>query len=186
MLIGIGGVADSGKDTSASYISKTLNFYNYSTNIDWFAKPLKDIAKIFGFSEDQLYNQQLKQVLDKTWNITPREFLQILGTDLFRNNFRDDVWIKIMEKKILEKYNGSILIIPDVRFKNELELIKKYNGVSIYINSNKNTLNDKESNHISETQLNKNDFQYIVDNNIFNDNYENLYSQLDKIIKELI
>lgn len=54
-LIGITGLAGSGKDTAAAYIESVCD---RSYNIEYysFAKPLKDLVKhVFGFSNEQLY-----------------------------------------------------------------------------------------------------------------------------------
>jgi hypothetical protein len=87
MLVGITGFMLSGKDSVADFIiSKThedMVFKKYS-----FAKPLKETAMVlFGWSEEQVYDQDLKSIVDPVWGISPRQALQYLGTDVMREFF---------------------------------------------------------------------------------------------------
>jgi hypothetical protein len=71
-----------------------------------------------------------------------------------------------MENGITEDGNNIIIaennwIITDLRFPNELEAIKKRNGLTIRINRP----GLEENNHISETALDNADFDYVIDNN---------------------
>lgn len=160
MIIGITGNKFNGKDTLADLINLEYNYKKIS-----FADPLKQITKIlFNFSDEQLYGSK-KETIDEFWNITPRETFQYLGTDIFRNRMNElipdidnNFWLKCME----QKFDGSNIVIPDVRFENERELIKKYNGVIIKI-VNPNIQNNNLSNHESEN--NNIDYDYLIINN---------------------
>ena len=128
MLIGLTGRAGAGKDTVADILVATFRYHKYSM-----AKPLKDIAEIFGFTKDQLYKN--KEVVDEFWGITPRSFLQMVGTDLFRTHWRSDVWVKLAEKNtrpLLE--SGRNVVIPDIRFDDEaLFVIKMLTYIFCYV-----------------------------------------------------
>jgi hypothetical protein len=127
MIIGITGKMMSGKDTFADgIIEKYPHVKKYS-----FAKPMKDILiNIFGFSESEVYTSGGKETMNPFWDITPRKLLQILGTDMFRNVWRDDVWVKCAEL-YLEQHRD--VIIPDVRFDNEAQMIKRRGGFIVRI-----------------------------------------------------
>lgn len=158
--IGITGELHAGKDTLADYIMEQSgkDYYKYS-----FAKPMKQIAKdIFGFTDAQLYDPIVKEQIDEFWEITPRRFLQLLGTDMFRDTFRDDVWIKLAEKCINEQ--GKCMMIPDVRFDNEAAFIKDQGGIVIHI---KRDMDDAEESrkHVSEKGINKKYIDIVVNNN---------------------
>tara|TARA_Y200000002_G_C22659251_1_gene654945 strand:+ start:515 stop:1081 length:567 start_codon:yes stop_codon:yes gene_type:complete len=173
MIIGIAGKKQSGKDTISDYLIDKYGFQKYG-----FADPIKDIAKIiFGFSEEQLYGSQ-KDIIDPFWNIKPRDFFQKFGTDygqfifpehfpkIFKGNTRT-LWVKIFQKWYLnkKKENPDIkIIINDVRFEHEFDMIKSLGGYVIKVIRPKSFF-DK---HISENELDKKDkdeFNNIIYNN---------------------
>jgi hypothetical protein len=142
-----GGVAGAGKDLFTKYIIENNPdlFIKYS-----FADPMRDIAKIFGFTQEQLLDPVLKEQTDAFWNITPRRFLQILGTDMFRDVWRKDVWIECARKFILDHPHQHV-IIPDVRFQNEFEFIQANGGIVVQIVRD----NAPTSVHVSELEVNR-------------------------------
>lgn len=127
MIIGITGKMMSGKDTFADgIIEKYPHVKKYS-----FAKPMKDILiNIFGFTESEVYTPEGKETVNPFWDITPRRLLQILGTDMFRDIWRDDVWVKCAEL-FLEQHRD--VVIPDLRYDNEAQMIKRRGGFIIRI-----------------------------------------------------
>jgi energy-coupling factor transporter ATP-binding protein EcfA2 len=176
MIIGISGHMGSGKDTIAKMLSYILfkmkpeypSYYNFvywancntAPYIVPFAKNIKLItSKLIGCNESDLYDQDFKK-LQITWitgSPTVRKILQDVGI-IFREKIDPDIWIKSLFK-ITE--NEDHVIIPDVRFINEADAIKKRGGLLIRINRpGKNG-----DGHISETSLdNYKDFDYIIEN----------------------
>jgi hypothetical protein len=68
-------------------------------------------------------------------DFTPRKALQMVGTDLFRKKFHSNLWVDIVENKINQmiKSDPNVKIfVTDCRFKNEMEVIKKYPGSFIF------------------------------------------------------
>ncbi len=123
-ITGFTGRAGAGKDTAASTIPNVTNLA--------FAKPLKDAAKIlFDFTDEQLYDPIQKEEVDPRWGKSPRQILQWLGTDVLRNQFREDFFLINMKCR-LDRLSGNIAI-TDVRFDNEAELIRKEGGEVIKI-----------------------------------------------------
>ena len=92
-------------------------------------------------------------------NLTPRLFLQKIGTDLFRNQLHPNTWVS----STFANYLNDAWIITDVRFPNELQAIKDRNGIVIRVNRNNSLF--KSVIHESETILDNATFDYIVDNN---------------------
>lgn len=137
-LIGIVGFIGSGKGTVSDYLVD-----NYGFKTESFAKPVKDTASVvFGWDRALLEgntkeSREWREQLDGWWataldipNLTPRYMLQQIGTDIFRNNFHQDIWIKSLEKRLLDSNNNNI-ILSDCRFKNEVETIKQLGGIII-------------------------------------------------------
>ena len=187
MIIGISGKKQSGKDTISDFLITKYNFIKYG-----FADPIKDIAKIiFNFSEEQLYGKE-KDVIDPYWNIKPRDFFQKFGTDygqfifpehfpeIFKDNKRT-LWLKVFKNWYLEKIkeNPSIkIIINDVRFEHEFNMIQSLGGYIFRVKRNSNFID----NHISENELDiKEDYEF---NHIFYNNgtKEELYREITEII----
>jgi len=177
-LIGIVAKKQSGKTTIADYLCENYNYIKIS-----FADALKQVLyDIFGFNCDQLYGNK-KEETDEFWKITPRNAMQIIGTELFRNDLakyfpdiKQDIWVKIVERKIMGMINEDInIVIDDIRFQNELDLIKKLNGKIIYINKQTHQVDGHESEQIS--------IAYVPDYTINNDkDIQNLYNQIDQIM----
>lgn len=129
--IGLTGKMYAGKDTAAYFFNKVIS----QSVTDAFAKPLKEILmNYFGFTKEQLYDPKEKTKFNPEWGMTNREAMQKLGTECIRNNFHKDAWIKIMEKRIQKHIDmKELVIIPDVRFDNEANLIHKMGGIVIEI-----------------------------------------------------
>ena len=137
-VVGVTGLKHNGKDTVADHLCET---YGYSRVA--FAGPLKEVcATLFGFSHEQLHGS-LKETPDVGWfGVTPRRVLQYIGTDLFRNHmsglhpeFRDEFWLQCAERrirKLLEDPEARV-VVSDVRFPNECELIKRLGGIVIRV-----------------------------------------------------
>ena len=89
--------------------------------------------------------------------------LQQVGTDLFRNQLHPNTWVNAT----FANYHDNNWIITDVRFPNELEAIKKHNGITIRINRGLVERTGKmiqEPEHISETALDNAEFDYVIEN----------------------
>jgi hypothetical protein len=166
-LIGFAGRKFSGKDTAADFLIEILQEPHSQTAHTYakirktaFAEPLKQIACIFGFTPKSLYDAHLKEIPDTFWDVTPRKFLQLVGTDLFRKGFREDVWLK-MAAKTLNQSTADLTIFTDVRFKNEAEWILANGGFVIGI-SRINT--GVEDTHDTEQNLPVETMNYIISN----------------------
>lgn len=175
-LIGLTGKKGSGKDTLGNYMVS-----HYGFNRIAFADPIKIICKeLFGFNEDQL-NGNLKEKIDEYWNVTPRFTFQKLG-DIMRDNGKklvpeldNNIFVECIKKKIIDlrQNNPNIkIVVTDVRFENELKLIKDLGGIIIKIDRNIET-NDT---HQSETEMERFIPDIIFSNN---GNFENLYEQFN-------
>lgn len=144
MIIGISGYKKSGKDLVADYLIKNYPQYNFTKYS--FALPLKKgVQEFFGWSDEQVGNQALKETQDPDFGISPREILQAMGTEVmkdflgkrypeFRRKCGKAFWVKRFEKTY--KQNPQSCIIPDTRFQEELEAIKKLGGITIRVDRN--------------------------------------------------
>lgn len=173
MIIGLGYKARVGKDTVADYLEDSHRFCKIA-----FADALKGACKIiFGLSREQLYGS-LKDEMDTFWNATPRSILQKTGTECMRRGYRDDIWIRAVERRISERPEFD-WVVSDVRFLNELLAIRSWGGRVIRIDR-KEAPEIATATHASETELaSYRDWDYTVDNN---GTVEELHSQIDELL----
>ena len=201
MLLGISGLAASGKDTSADFLVKEFNFVKIS-----FADPIKRIARdVFDFSEAQLWGpSQFRNEPDPRFPkedgtfLTPREVLQELGSVL--RKCYPNVWIDyalrlsdtILDNPTKFTYSNKLGLYPqdcsqnpiqgvaiaDVRYRNEIEILRKRGAKIIRVKRAAAGLSGKAALHSSEVEQQSildEEFDLVVDNN---DSFDHLYNQL--------
>ena len=174
MIIGVAGYKGSGKDTIANVLQASFGFEKMS-----FAQPIKDIVhNTFGIDKailscDGGEREFREQSLPGWFYLSPRDMMQKIGM-AFRDELHKDIWVKVLENKIKSKKQN--IVIPDVRFKNELELINKY-GFCVGINRPGYNGDD----HRSEHGLDDVEFQKVFKND---SSQEMLYAQAYNYFKE--
>jgi dephospho-CoA kinase len=166
MIIGICGFQSSGKDTIANLLINEYGFKKLS-----FAGALKDVLSvIFGWSREKLEgvtkeDREWREQIDIWWSkslnmpqLSPRYALQYFGTELFRNHWHQDIWVKVVENKLInmikEKEKEKV-IITDCRFENEINLIRVYGGtiINVYRNMPQWFTEYKNGKYVEEVQL---------------------------------
>jgi len=133
MIIGLVGFIGSGKGTVATILER--NGFNRES----FAKPVKDVAAAaFGWDRELLEGET---IASREWRekpcpiwtsllgkeITPRKILQLIGTEMFRDQVANDFWVKALQSRIQFAYEPKY-VISDVRFPNEIEMIVSLGG----------------------------------------------------------
>ena len=145
-LIGLTGKAGAGKDTIGNFI-----VHEYDFQKEAFAKPLKQATSaLFGISENIMEDRIKKETPILEWGKSPRQLNQWLGTDVLRNQFGEDFFVKSMRERISKdrRVYGSF-VITDCRFDNEAQFILESGGMVFQVDRNTQDKNDKNVN-ISE------------------------------------
>lgn len=189
MVIGLIGKKYAGKDTVADYLVENYGFVKLA-----FAGPLKDACEnVFGFSHDQLYDSKQKEITDDYWGYSPREILQIVGTELFRNTlpehltkFSKDIWIRSIERKIenMQKKGQTRFVITDVRFPNEYDFVNKFGIYGDCWKIVRPTFNDESNTttHESELFAENADCETVLDNS---GTLDDLYKKIDLNMEDM-
>lgn len=127
ILIGLSGAKYSGKDTLADHLCHSHGFVKYAL-----ADPLKEVCKsLFGLRDEQLWGN-MKEERDLRYDKTPRQLLQILGTDCIRQKVQDDFWVARWQAW-LNNTSYRRVVVSDVRFQNEISAIHGNGGVVLRI-----------------------------------------------------
>jgi hypothetical protein len=146
-----------------------------------FAGKLKDIVCLLigctraDLENDDFKNTPLSAAWDESHGInTPRELLQVLGTDCGRDMIHPNIWVNALfadykHTKCFYDPEGEQVrmkglpdwLVTDMRFPNEAKAIEERDGLTIRVHT---TRAGKVSNHESETALDSHNFDYVVDN----------------------
>ena len=137
MLLGLCGYAGVGKDVAAQVLLNDLQFQRIA-----FADPIKGALLALDPlvpTDDGSAVVNLSEYCEgKEWAQTKespevRRLMQLMGTEVGRNLFDADIWVKLAERKLESTLSVGDAVFTDVRFPNEARLIKKYGGFLIRI-----------------------------------------------------
>lgn len=103
---------------------------------------------------------------------TIRDVMQVLGTDLLRQGFNNNIHVATTLGSIKK---DEKVIITDTRFPNELKAVEDRNGITIRVNRPCNICGgsgyhkmscpvSKSGEHCSEKALDNAEFDYTIDN----------------------
>jgi len=185
MLIGITGMARSGKDTVGNYLVQN-GFHLYKM-----AYPLKKcIAQRFGLTFDEVdsgdwrdqpsdmfgYNH-LQSFTNEIKFFSLRSWMQWLGTEVGRDIFGKDAWIipMIAEWENIKNQNLPGMVITDIRFDNEAKAVIDLGGTIVRV-IRPNIIGVED--HASEAGI---DDKYITDNIMNDSDIPTLLSNAKKI-----
>jgi len=181
-LYGIGGYLRSGKDAFADRLVEKHDFVKLNMS-----NPLVDVARIQNVwirldhaidlkaGKTGSYHApknsfiRVNTLLDGVGYTEAkkqkefRDYLQVMGTQVGRNLFGDNVWTEIARENIRKaRATGKNVVVTGIRFQNELDMIFDEGGTTIWI-SRPDTA-PLPGGHASETSLSVSDFERVVQN----------------------
>ena len=138
-VIGISGLARSGKDTLFKFLSDKLKENNISSKRLAFADELKEECDDFlkaniGISAFTEKNSE-KEII--------RPFLVCYGTKI-RRRLNENCWIDRVSEKIEKESGTKYVFITDVRYENEINWVKSQGGKTIHIERHGNVAPNQE------------------------------------------
>lgn len=127
-LIGIAGRANSGKDVVADFLCRQMD-----ARIMRCADPIKEtLNTLFGFPQGAWDDREWRRRVLPMIGKTPRELAQTFGTDWGRQLVNEDIWVADLVAR-WRQAGCPLTVVPDVRFENEAEMIRKHGGLVLEI-----------------------------------------------------
>jgi len=152
MIIGLTGKKGCGKSSVARIIAEEWNY-----GIKSFATPIKLMLSAMGLTDDELYNPEKKEEIIPKFGKSPRELMQLLGTEFGRTLVSQNIWVSSLEKNL----DDNNYVIDDVRFANEAAMIRAHGGVIVRVVRG---LDDTPDEHVSEAGINSELINYEIQN----------------------
>ncbi len=129
-IIGLSGRKLSGKTTAVNHVCR--RYAAREPVVRSFAGPLKEV--VIDLFTPLEWGLLIGDLDEERWKnkVTPcgktiRELLQIVGTDWCRSLW-PDVWTNAMAREVDRCGAGALVLIPDVRFPNEVRFIQERGG----------------------------------------------------------
>lgn len=160
MILGLSGYAQAGKDTAGRFLVEEHGYVRYA-----FADKLRS----FLYAENPFVDppNRVQDIVDRYgWERAKLDFaevrglLQRLGTEAGRKILGENVWVDAVFNDIKRDGIGEV-VITDVRFPNEAQMIKERGGLVVRINRPEVTAVNA---HPSETSLDDWPFDLVVPN----------------------
>lgn len=184
MLLGLCGYAGCGKDTAAQVLIEEFHFQRVA-----FADPIKQALLTLNPYVPNPENNGFQRISEfsegRDWaNVKEyaevRRLMQIIGTEVGRNLFDPDIWVKLAEAKLASTLSVGHTVVTDVRFPNEARLIKKHGGLLIRIGRpGYGAVNEHVSDRASEN--------WTYDHHIDNDgSVDKLFTKMRDLLSSLL
>lgn len=130
MVVGFCGLAGSGKTTLAEHLVQHHGFARVP-----FAGPLKAMAAAFGLTPAEVAGHLKEEPCEALCGKTPRQFMQMLGTEFGRELLGQDLWVNAWRRVVARHLEEALVdgaplrvVCDDVRFANEAAAIRTLGG----------------------------------------------------------
>jgi hypothetical protein len=168
IVIGLTGPAGSGKTTAAEYLQFLTEKSGRSAQIISFAAPLKQgLRALFVdiITEEHTDGNLKERQISEQFKFTTRKAMQTLGTEWGRT-LQDDLWLQLFDIHVSNttgNFEDEFIFVPDVRFNNEAEHLRKKYGAKI-VKLYRNKIAPGETAHVSEAGIHSELVDAHIDN----------------------
>lgn len=137
LIIGLVGLAGSGKDTVAQLLQDHWAKSGLVSMCAAFADPIRamcfDLMQYAGVQEPHQYllDRKLKETVIPELGVSYRHLAQTLGTEWGQQCIGRDVWIRVLDQRLQAYRERKVthFVIPDVRFAVESDWLRAQGGV---------------------------------------------------------
>ena len=132
--VGLTGLAGSGKDTAARFLSDALEARGRRTRLMAFADPIRQALLAMGVPSSYIFDRDLKEMDVPGFAASYRKLAQTLGTEWGRQMIDPNVWVRVLETRLMGlQRKPDVLIITDVRMQNEADWITSRGGIIVRV-----------------------------------------------------
>lgn len=172
--IAIMGKANTGKNTLGKMLVRQIRsrpFKYYPASYMAFADPMKEMIRHmypatprkFLYGSSKLRNEIVPGAFKDGVPLTVRQLLIDLGT--LGRSYNSQIWINNFDQRLANTYQESIVVVPDMRFRNEFDYLrdKGFYLIRLYRDTGQ-----PEIQHISETgqqAIKDEEFDHVLFNN---------------------
>lgn len=172
--IAIMGKANTGKNTLGKMLAKQIRsrpFKYYQASYMAFADPMKEMIRHmypatprkFLYGPSKFRNEIVPGAFKDGAPLTVRQLLIDIGT--LGRSYNSTIWIDNFNQRLNNTYKKSIVVVPDMRFRNEFDCLhdKGFYLIRLYRDTGQ-----PEIQHISETgqqTIKDEEFDYVLLNN---------------------
>ena len=150
------GKSGAGKDHVASECEGILSGWQVTSDNLKFSRILKLVCSlVWGWDHKEMdknsaYKEEVSPELMR-FGWTRRQVLQMVGTDVFRENFGEDVWINAA-MRWTRRSRAQVHISTDARFPNEIDALRDEFGKVLVVKLHRKGTPQENSggNHVSE------------------------------------
>ena len=141
-IIGLIGGPGSGK----SYVADLLG-QRWGYSLVKMSAPLKDMLRGLGLTEDEIEGDLKEEPCALLSGRTPRYAMQTLGTEWGRELISPTLWADLWRHRLGPL---SRIVVDDVRFPNEVELIREEGGLILRVDGRLKTRTNANEAHAAE------------------------------------
>jgi len=134
VLVGITGRAGVGKSMVADGLVRLADY-----DVISIATPLKVLASSFlrdayGYGQEDVdFHLRNKEIKISRVGVSMRHVLQTLGTNWGRQLINPNMWVNLAADEISSKLDFSSVVVDDVRFEDEAQMIRGFGGLIIHL-----------------------------------------------------